>query len=617
MPPTDPPHGTLHDAPWQSSHLKRLHAALKSEETHARREHDRIAALPLADRVAMGAAWAGVRFEAEPSWRRGEIRVVVRGELHEGIGSGDRVRIGSLEGRVRGLDVVGGPGGSTRGVAELSVRGTEEDLEREGAAGVVEQVFDPGTLIRYRQALERADALAKSPVKTALLEGPDPFEPLEPVPLDGSGLNEAQHAAARQALDAEALALLHGPPGTGKTRTLVAILKALSQRTETRRSLALADSNAAVDHLAVTASAAGLDVVRVGSPYRMSGPAAALSLDERVKTGPHGAALAALDRDVSFARKAGGPALWKLLDARRELLQAARDHLLDNADVIACTFGTLVTRSDRLPPIHTAVVDEVTQAVEPAIWTAVPVVQRLILAGDPHQLGPVVLEPGNPLEHGLMDRLMAMGVPAPMLEVQHRMHQAIQELVEGVYGDVYLPHDSVAAHTTPAVEALGWGPVLGIDTAGAGAEAKDPVSHSTYEPLEVRIVGRVLRSALDAGVAPTDIGVIAPYSAQVARLAGLSEASGVEVATVNAFQGREKSVVIVSFTRSNPDGELGFVADRRRLTVALTRAKHLLVVVGDSVTLGGNPAFADLFERLELGGGLQSVWEPPWSEALE
>jgi hypothetical protein len=593
--------------PWHSDHLRHLHEALKSEEAFARREHDRIAGLPLADRTALGAAWSGVRFEAEPSWRRGEIQVVVRGTLHEGIGPGDRVRIGALEGRVRGLDIAG-----DRGVAELAVRGTEEDLEREGAAGVVDRVFDPGTLIRYRQALERADALEDSAVKTALLEGPTPFEPLEPAPLRGSGLNDAQRHAARLALDAEALALLHGPPGTGKTRTLVAILRSLSER-----ALALADSNAAVDHLAVTASEAGLDVVRVGAVYRMSGPAAALSLDARVTTGPHGEALAALDRDISYARKAGGPTLWTLLDARRELLQTARDHLLTSADVIACTFGTLVTRAASFPPVHTAVVDEVTQAVEPALWTAVPFVQRLILAGDPHQLGPVVLEPGNPLEQGVMDRLIAIGTPAPMLEVQHRMHGAIQDLVEDVYGDSYVPHDSVATHTTEALAALGWGPVLGIDTAGAGAEARDPVSHSTYEPLEVRLVGRVLETLVQAGVPPDAIGVIAPYSAQVARLAALPGARDVEVATVNAFQGREKSVVVVSFTRSNPDGALGFVADRRRLTVALTRAKHLLVAVGDSVTLGGHPAFADLFARLELADALQSVWEPPWSDALE
>ena len=122
------------------------------------------------------------------------------------------------------------------------------------------------------------------------------------------------------------------------------------------------------------------------------------------------------------------------------------------------------------------------------------------------------------------------------------------------------------------------------------------------------------------GIRPDQIGIIAPYSAQVARLkAALRPASGgseVEVATVNAFQGRDNDVIVASFVRSNPDQDLGFVADERRLTVALTRAKRQLVLVGDSATLSAHPRFAALCEAIGANGGLVSVWEPPWDEAM-
>ncbi|MCB9676991.1 MAG: AAA family ATPase [Alphaproteobacteria bacterium] len=578
-------------------HLERLHAALRSEERFAHAAHENLTRLPLADRVALGVAWSGLRFDVEPGFRRGELLVLARGELHEGIGAGDRIRVGALTGRCIGRDA---------SVAELVVRATPAEWEAAAAAGVVDLGFDPSTFVRYRQALEAADAL-ESPVKTALLEGVPEAEPVE---AGWEGLNPSQARAAGLALGAAHLAVVHGPPGTGKTRTLVAILARLEER-----SLALAESNAAVDHLVVSAARAGLAVVRVGPTYRMSGEAAALSVDAQIAAGPHAAALAVLDREISRARREGGPALWKLLDARRALREQARRHVLESAAVVGTTFGTLARAGDRLPRVHTAVVDEVTQALEPAVWVAVPHVQRLILAGDPHQLGPVVTEPGNPLEEGLLQRLRPQ-VPMPMLTVQHRMHEDVQLLVEGVYGPTYTAHPAVRAHLLAdlpgvAEHPLTTVPALFVDTAGAGGERRDSRTHSVYEPLEVRLVAVALAALRAKGVRADQIGVIAPYSAQVARLAALPEAKGVEVATVNAFQGREAEAVIVSFTRSNPDGELGFVADRRRLTVAVTRARRLLLMFGDSATLTAHPMFGDLLDRVEV----QSVWEPPWDSA--
>ena len=120
-----------------------------------------------------------------------------------------------------------------------------------------------------------------------------------------------------------------------------------------------------------------------------------------------------------------------------------------------------------------------------------------------------------------------------------------------------------------------------------------------------------------AGVAGEDIGVITPYSAQVARLRARPALEGVEVATVNAFQGREKEAILCSWVRANPLGELGFVSDRRRLTVALSRARRLLWQVGDSATLASSPDLAAVIEAVEAQGGYESAWAPPWCDALE
>ena len=159
--------------------------------------------------------------------------------------------------------------------------------------------------------------------------------------------------------------------------------------------------------------------------------------------------------------------------------------------------------------------------------------------------------------------------------------------------------------------------VVWVDTAGGGlGEARDPVTLSLYNDGEIDLIALAVQQLLDAGVPADDLGVIAPYSAQVARLR--ARLPGVEVNTVNAFQGREKEVILCSWVRSNPDGELGFVADGRRLTVALTRARRLLVCVGDSATLSYSARFAELLERVQAlpGAAWLTVWEPPWDSAL-
>lgn len=575
-------------------HLAALHSALQHEQRAEAAEHQRLAALPEDEQIHAGFAWpALVVTSVERAGRR--HRLVLRATkgvvLHDGIGAGDPVFVDGEPGSCIGVE---------GGMAEVSVF----KLPAEGRPVRVSRRHDAATFVGYRQALERADA-HRSPLREVLL-GAAPSEATTAAPP--AGLDAAQEAAAAHALGAAELAVIHGPPGTGKTRMLGAVLHALVARGE--RPWALADSNAAVDHLALQAAAASLDVVRLGHPARIGSKAAGLSLDARIASSPLGPALVALDRELS--RTQGGVAIRRLLDTRRRLRDQARTYAIEGAQVIACTFGTLCRRAAELPAPTTAVVDEATQATEPAVWVAVPYVDRLVLVGDPEQLGPVTRAP-SPLERSLLQRLVDEArLPLPMLQVQHRMARGIRELVAEVYGPAYTDHPAAAEQRLGDLPATSW-----IDTAGADlGERVDPTTRSLYNQGEAALVGLAVRQLRESGVDPDRIGVITPYSAQVACLAKRPELAGIEVATVNAFQGREKDAIAVSWVRSNDHGELGFVSDARRLTVALTRARRWLWQVGDSATLARHPRFDALVAQHAAAGALHSAWEPPWFDAL-
>ncbi len=591
------------------AHLRALHDALKDEEAAEREALQRLARASLEERVALGVSFPRLTVDACQRDGRGfraRLRAPKGVVLHDRIGSGDPVMVIGGARSTSGLCL-----GHDGRAVEVRV----DDELPEGAQVELRQRADPSTWVRYRQALERA-ATTDTPLVSRLLGGSPEARgaPLAFDPRHLEGLAEAQRRAAEHALTAPDLALIHGPPGTGKTHVLAAVLAALVARGE--RPWALADSNAAVDHLALAAAGRGLRVVRLGHPARIGDAASDLSLDAHLRRSPLAPAIDALERDIA---RASGPEVRQLVREVRTLRDQARDHVLDGAQVIASTFGTLARRAANLPVPTTAVVDEATQATEPATWVAVPWVERLVLAGDPHQLGPVTRVPGSPLGRSLLERALDEGIAtAPMLERQHRMDARLRALVSPVYGPAYVDHHDAAHQPVDALlerPSPFAGPAVWIDTAGAGLEdAIDPVSRSHVNRGEAKLVRQVVETLRAAGLGDHQLAVLTPYSAQVGVLEALLP--GVKVATVNAFQGREVPVLIVSWVRSNEDGEMGFVADPRRLTVSLTRARRLLVQIGDSALLAAHPRFASVIDRIAGEGGLVSAFEPPWDEVL-
>lgn len=342
--------------------------------------------------------------------------------------------------------------------------------------------------------------------------------------------------------------------------------------------------------------------------------------------------------------------------------------ILDQAQVVCATLSSLpggeladfTGQGDRRDPsgraagprFDWALLDEATQATEPLSLLAFLRARRLVLAGDPCQLPPTVLSQAaqaRGLAVSLLERLLADHAdhgPGPermtLLREQHRMHRDImafpsQEFYRGALRCHPAAADrTLAALRPPAGEesetaaALDVPPFLFIDTAGKGWDAERPEgSDSFHNPGEAELLLQRVRLLLEAGLAPQHIGVIAPYSAQVALLRALAPsrlgaeaASAVEIDSVDGFQGREKEAVLVSLVRagaarSGPrPGEqpgsqatIGFLADLRRLNVALTRARRHLVLIGDSATLGGHPCYARLIAHAEAQGAYRSAWE--------
>lgn len=573
------------------THLQSLTIALERERKVVIAEDAALRALSLGDRVSCGFTLAPLTVDTTELRSKGRVNVVLRGhDLHDGIQPGDPIVLAPVGRPDEGL------AGRLEGLDESTVEVRVVEVPEGRGPWAISRRLDLSSFDLQAAALTRAEKLS-TPLVNLLLGYEKPYR-ADPWPHAAfAKLNPSQREAAELVLGAVEVGLLHGPPGTGKTETLVAVLHALKDLGE--KPWALADSNAAVDHLALRAHATGLDVVRLGVSAKISSPVQPLTLEYRILHGARAGVIRTLMRD---AARVSGPEAWELRDAIREEWSAAKREILTSADVLAMTLGTLHTRGADLPNPKTAVVDEATQVAEPAMWLLISRVKRLFLAGDPFQLGPVVKSRDPVLERSLLTRLVEAGFQFPMLTEQYRMNDELLQLCAPVYGGRLHSHPSVAHPVhTPAAS---W-----IDTAGMGFDDEQDGLGSYHNPGELKLLRLVWEELRAEGVAAQQVGVITPYNGQLDRIrAALPE---LESGTVNRFQGREKDVILASFVRSNADQELGFVADPRRLNVSVTRARHRFVAIGDSATLGTNPLWQRLIDTIAGLGGYRTGWEYP------
>lgn len=460
-----------------------------------------------------------------------------------------------------------------------------------------------------------------------------------------TSLNTSQQNALQKVLDARDVAIIHGPPGTGKTTTLV---QAITQTVLTEKQvLVCAPSNAAVDLLVEKLSEQNLNVVRIGHPARVTDQSLSKTLDSRIAQHDHYKELRALRKKMEqvrnmafkFKRNFGYAERQErnLLKQEAKLLKADADVLefyiindiLNTSDVVACTLVGSSHPTLRGKRYKTVFIDEAAQALEPACWIPILRSERVVLAGDHQQLPPTI-KSNEAARNGLAKTLFEKCIDhhpksASMLEVQYRMHEDIMQFSSAYfYHNGLVAHGSVKHHALTALDEDGkqilLPPVDFIDTAGCGfTEEQDKETLSRFNEEEAALLIRQLENVVEqVGVNNWhySVGIISPYSAQVERLKKLAETSGILTAiqshitihTVDAFQGQERDLIAISLVRSNDTGEIGFLGDIRRTNVAMTRARKRLLIVGDSATLGTHDFYTALLDYVQQKDFYRSAW---------
>ncbi|PQJ09728.1 IGHMBP2 family helicase [Flavipsychrobacter stenotrophus] len=527
---------------------------------------------------------------------------------------------------------------------KISLRTDElPDWADDGKLGI-DLLFDDNSYEEMNNALKLATTLAEKKDEGRLIniltgQAKPTFDDTL-TPVINTRLNTIQQVAVNKIIQANELAIVHGPPGTGKTTTLVQAIKELIAH-DHKQILVVAPSNAAVDLLSEKLAEEGLNVLRVGNPARVSERLMALTLDS--KMGEHSAnkEIKKLKQRASEFKnmahkykrsfgKAEREQRKALFDEARKIMkdvgnteQYIIDDIVAKAQVITATLVGANHYTVRDIRYHTVVIDEAGQALEPACWIPILKAKKVVLAGDHCQLPPTI-KSNEAAKQGLANTLLEKCVALHpesviLLQEQYRMNESIMGYSSKVfYDNKLIAHGSVATHLLHDADA----PLAFVDTAGCGFDEKTEGT-STSNPEEATLLFKHLEKLITElqphftpDTFPT-IGIISPYRQQILALQDLYQhatflqpyRSKITINTIDSFQGQERDIMYISMVRSNTDNIIGFLSDIRRMNVAMTRARKKLVIIGDSGTLSRLPFYSDFISYAESLNAYQSAWE--------
>lgn len=438
-----------------------------------------------------------------------------------------------------------------------------------------------------------------------------------PVDFQNKNLNESQQQAVKAILQNELVTIVHGPPGTGKTTTLIEAIIQLINRGE--KILVSAPSNTAVDNIAKGLLQQNIKLLRVGNASKTDELIYAHTPEGRLSNSKQQKEIKQLrqraeefrrmalkyKRSFGKAEREQRQLLFKeVKNLRNEIkkLQAYNEEkLFEEAQVIAGTpIGIYDAGIDQFH-FSTLVLDEAGQCIEPLAWCIFPFVEKIVLAGDHWQLPPTVLSfeaAKLGFDHSILETAIHDTNNIHLLNTQYRMKQVIAGFSSSYFYNNQLLSPSHLENTGTHITF--------IDTAGSGFnEMHGPDGTSLQNNGELEIVKKILETEQPD---PAKTGFISPYSGQVTAAKEILP-KPIRISTIDSFQGQEKENIILSLVRSNDDGEIGFLRDYRRMNVAITRAKEKLFVIGDSATIASDVFYNAFLTYIEKYGSYRSVWE--------
>jgi ATP-dependent RNA/DNA helicase IGHMBP2 len=626
-------------------YFKKLLDLMKMEREEDRESYRQITETSsVADRRANGLTWYPIAIKDTEMGRGDYLTVEVERTTHQDINHQLRFGVSAVlfsnhdpkKDRVEGT--ISWQSGNK---LKITLRTDElPEWSRDGKLGI-DVLFDDNSYDEMQNALKQADSISEQSSLVKILTGTkQPGFQTDIPPFIIPKLNASQQDAVNKILAANELAIVHGPPGTGKTTTLVQAIKALIKQ-DHKQILVVAPSNTAVDLLSEKLSDEGLNVLRVGNPARVSERLMSLTLDSKMAEHNSMKEIKRLKKQANEFRdmahkykrsfgKAERDQRKALFDEARSIMKSVEsteqyiiDDVLTKAQVIAATLVGANHYTVRKLKYHTVVIDEAGQALEPACWIPILKAQKVVLAGDHCQLSPTIKSneaARKGLSTTLLEKCVALHPEAVvLLEEQYRMNKMIMGYSSSVfYNDQLKAHASVADHLLFPTDI----PLAFIDTAGCGFDEKTEGT-STTNPEEAAFLFKHL-TQLVAELAPLyqpenfpTIAVISPYKQQIYLLkeqllhspALQAYGNKISVNTIDSFQGQERDIVYISMTRSNTESKIGFLSDIRRMNVAMTRARKKLVVIGDSGTLSQLPFYADFVTYAEQREAYKSAWE--------